>query len=262
MNLHMLCFLMLNLLFAVPLTANNTAPPHLMLATVYDTSVDVSEYWISEKLDGVRGRWDGKTLWSRGGLAINPPNWFIANWPKVPMDGELWIGRGRFDEISSIVRTMNPDNDAWRTVKFMVFDLPADAGTFEARVMHMRTLLAEADVSWLQPINQFELKDTAELDSRLAEIISAGGEGLMLHHRNAIYRVGRSNDLLKYKPFDDAEARVIGHTSGRGKYDGMLGALIVERPDGIRFRLGTGFSDVQRSSPPPVGSWVTYRYNG
>lgn len=93
-------------------------------------------------------------------------------------------------------------------------------------------------------------------------MVAGGGEGLMLHHREARYRAGRSEDLLKFKPYEDAEARVVGHTAGRGKYRGMLGALIVETPEGLRFRIGTGFSDSRRATPPPIGAWITYRYNG
>src|SRR3546814_16227482 len=84
----------------------------------------------------------------------------------------------------------------------------------------------------------------------------------MLQHQDARYRVGRSGGLLKYKPYDDAEARVVGHTRGRGKYHGMLGALVVERPDGLRFRIGSGFPDAQRPTPPPVGSVVPSPYTG
>lgn len=84
----------------------------------------------------------------------------------------------------------------------------------------------------------------------------------MLHHRDGRYVPGRSDTLFKLKPWDDAEARVVGHVPGKGKYEGMLGALLVERADGSRFRLGTGFKDAQRAAPPALGSHVTYRYNG
>lgn len=262
MTLRTLCLLLLLGLCPSPLPADEATVPRLMLATSYEAGIEVSEYWVSEKLDGVRGVWDGQNLRTRGGLPINAPAWFTKGWPAVPMDGELWIGRGRFAETSGIVRTQAPDDAAWRRMHFMVFDLPADPGTFESRVMHMRALLADAGIDWLQPIKQFRVNDAAELDARLQAIVAAGGEGLMLHHRDARYEVGRSEDLLKYKPYQDAEARVVGYTDGEGKYQGMLGALIVERPDGLRFRLGTGFSDAQRADPPPIGSQVTYRYNG
>lgn len=84
----------------------------------------------------------------------------------------------------------------------------------------------------------------------------------MLHRDDARHSAGRSAQLLKLKPYSDAEARVVAHLPGAGKNKGMLGALLVERPDGLRFRLGSGFSDAQRRDPPPVGAWVTYRHNG
>ena len=52
----------------------------------------------------------------------------------------------------------------------------------------------------------------------------------------------------------------MGHEPGKGRYAGVMGALELETPEGLRFRLGTGFSDAQRRDPPPLGSWVTYRY--
>jgi DNA ligase-1 len=109
---------------------------------------------------------------------------------------------------------------------------------------------------------QFRVADPATLDARIKAVVATGGEGLMLHHRDAHYGAGRSDWLLKYKPYEDAEARVVGHTVGTGKYTGMLGALVVERADGLRFRLGSGFTDAQRADPPPLGAWVTYRHNG
>jgi DNA ligase 1 len=98
------------------------------------------------------------------------------------------------------------------------------------------------------------------LRERLAEVVQAGGEGLMLHRADALYVTGRQEVLLKLKPLHDAEAVVIGHTAGAGRNQGMLGALNVQTPEGQRFKLGTGFSDEQRRAPPPVGSTVTYTY--
>jgi DNA ligase-1 len=249
-------------LLALPPPAPAATPPRVMLATVYHAGIDVADYYVSEKLDGVRGHWDGHHLYTRSGLAIEPPAWFTAHWPAQPMDGELWIGRGRFEDASALVRAGAGDDGAWREARFMVFDLPADPGPFATRLRHMRALLDHAGIAWLRRIPQFRVQDAGELDAWLARIIAAGGEGLVLHYRDAHYHAGRSEDLLKYKPYDDAEARVVGYTPGLGKYAGLTGALIVERPDGQRFRIGSGFSDAQRAHPPAIGSQVTYRYNG
>jgi DNA ligase-1 len=66
--------------------------------------------------------------------------------------------------------------------------------------------------------------------------------------------------LLKLKPQLDAEATVVAHEAGQGKYRGVLGALVVMTPEGRQFRLGTGFTDAMRRHPPAIGSTVTYRY--
>jgi len=262
MNLRTVSLLLSCCLLSPPLPATAAIPPRVMLPTVYKAGVDVGNYWISEKLDGVRGRWDGHHLWARSGAAIDPPAWFTAHWPTFPMDGEIWIGRGRFEAISTLVRTPGIGGDGWRQVHFMVFDLPGDRDRFELRVLHMRSLLGSVGVPWLRAIPQFRLPTKSALDARLKAVVAAGGEGLVLQHRDAYYRVGRSDTLLKYKPYDDAEARVVAYTAGQGKYAGQLGALIVTRPDGLRFRLGSGFSDAERVHPPAIGSNVTYRYNG
>ncbi len=257
----LLLWLAMALALALPDGAG-AQPPALMHAGDYRPGIEVEAYFVSEKLDGVRGRWDGRALWTRGGHRIDAPAWFVAGWPAVAMDGELWIGRGRFEEVSGLVRSQRGGDAAWRRVRFMVFDLPQEPGGFGRRLARLQALLAEAGVAWLQPVAQRRHADAAALDAALRAVTTAGGEGLMLHHRDAPYRPGRSAQLLKLKPHADAEARVIGYVPGRGKYDGQVGALLVERADGARFRLGSGLADAQRASPPPLGSLVTYRYNG
>ena len=237
-------------------------PPDPMLATPYHGNVAVPDFLVSEKLDGVRARWDGRSLWTRGGARIAAPAAFTRGWPTDPMDGELWIARGRFDEVSATVRRVRADPQAWRRVRFMAFDLPANPRPFAERVVRMRVLIAGADNPQLAMIPQRRFATAAELDAELARVVAGGGEGLMLHRRSARYRPGRSEDLLKYKPHQDAEAQVVAHLPGKGKYQGMMGALQVRTPEGRRFRIGTGFTDAQRAAPPPLGAWVTYRYTG
>lgn len=242
--------------------AGAASPPALTLAEDYQRGVDVADYWVSEKLDGVRGYWTGERLITRGGHSVNPPAWFVADFPDVPLDGELWLGRGRFAETSGIVRTEEPVDAEWRGMRFMVFDLPAHEGRFTERLAALKSRMNELDIDWLQPVKQFRVADHAELQQRLEAVVDRGGEGLMLRRADSRHDAGRSDELLKLKPFQDAEARVIRHLPGEGKYADMMGSLLVETPDGRRFRLGSGFTDEQRADPPPVGSWVTYRFNG
>ena len=243
-----------------PAAGAATPAPPLMLANVYRAGMPLADYWVSEKYDGVRGYWDGEQLWTRGGERIAAPAWFTAGWPRVPLDGELWAGRGRFSQAVSTVRQQSPDDDAWRGMRFMVFDLPAHGGPFSERIPALNQLLAALARPWVQPVAQTRVASHAALQALLHKTVKLGGEGLMLHRGASLYRAQRNDDLLKVKTQQDAEARVIGHLPGRGKYLGQLGALRVETPEGRRFKLGSGFSDAQRQSPPPVGAWVTYRF--
>ncbi len=266
-SLRALCWMALHvavLVVVLPALAWSAAaaPPAPMLAGSGMPGGDIRDYWASEKLDGVRGRWNGRTLQTRSGNRIDAPAWFVAGWPGQPMDGELWIGRGRFDETSAVVRRGRDADADWRRVRFMVFDLPTHPGSFGQRVPAMRALLRDAGIAWLQPVEQRRVADRAALDLQLKAVVAAGGEGLMLHHDAAFYRSGRSDQLVKLKPHDDAEAVVVAHLPGNGKYTGMLGALLVELPDGRRLRLGSGLSDAQRRDPPGLGARVTYRYSG
>ncbi len=233
--------------------------PPLMLAEVYD-DVDPSDFWISEKYDGVRAYWNGVQLLTRAGNPIAAPDWFIAPLPTEALDGELWIGHGRFEELTATVRDAIPEQAAWKQVKYVVFDLPGHRGSFSDRLAQMRSVIRDNDAIQIAP--QWRASNHAALMRDLDRIVAAGGEGLMLKRNDALYQPGRSRDLLKLKPYQDAEAQVISHIPGKGKHAGRLGALEVRRPDGAVFKIGTGFTDAQRETPAPIGSWVTYRFHG
>lgn len=234
--------------------------PTLLLAERYRGDIDVSRYWVSEKLDGVRASWDGKALQFRSGNPVPAPKWFTDALPAQSLDGELWLGRGSFDQLSAIVRRQAPVDAEWRRVRYMIFELPSAAGSFTDRVEQIKTLTAAANLPWLQAVPQFRLPDAAALEKKLRDIVRGGGEGLMLHRDDAFYETGRSSALLKVTPWLDAEATVVGYIAGKGKHAGGLGALQMEMADGQRFALGSGLTDALRRNPPSPGTQVTYRY--
>jgi DNA ligase-1 len=253
--------LILALILALPGITVGAEVPAILLAEVYRNQVDVAQYLVSEKLDGVRAIWDGQTLRFRSGREVRAPEWFVAGLPKRPLDGELWMGRGTFERLSGIVRKEVPDDAEWRQVRYMIFELPGAPGTFAERAEQIRETVRQANVPWLGEIEQFRVVDRSSLQKRMREVAKAGGEGLMLHRADAPYVTGRSDTLLKMKPWEDAEAVVIGYVPGKGRHAGRMGALRVRADDGREFSLGTGFTDQQRLAPPPLGTTVTYRYH-
>ncbi len=250
--------------FAQAQSADTT--PRALLANVANINIDPAPYLVSEKYDGVRALWDGKVLRSRAGNAFAAPAWFIAKLPSRPLDGELWMARGQFEKLSGAVRKTTPLEDEWRQIKYMIFELPEApseaGGTFAERYEQIKRIVAHVNFPQLVAVEQFRVPDNAALKRKLAEVVRAGGEGLMLHRADAPYVTGRNDALLKLKPLDDAEATVIGYVPGKGKYTGIMGALRVETADGKRFQIGTGFKDAVRANPPAIGAVVTYTYRG
>lgn len=235
--------------------------PPLLLAEKYHQDIDLNAYWVSEKLDGVRAFWNGSRLISRGGNTFAAPSWFTADFPPLPLDGELWVGRGQFEETASIVSRHTP-HDGWRWVRYMVFDLPGDPGTFDERLQNLRAAIAASPNKFLAVIPQYKLTDHKVLMDKLDTVVANGGEGLMLHRGDSRYRSGRSMDLLKLKRFDDAEGIVIAHNPGQGRLAGLMGSVTVLTEQGVTVKIGSGFSDEERKNPPPIGATITFRHQG
>ncbi|HEX8311743.1 MAG TPA: DNA ligase [Chthoniobacteraceae bacterium] len=235
--------------------------PALLLANVWTPAIDPTGWWMSEKYDGLRGYWDGQKLWSRKGNAIHAPDYFLAELPaNIPLDGELWIARGEFEETMSIVRSQMPD-ERWKRVRFMVFDAPQAPGVFEQRMEFLRATLS-TESEFVKVVPHEHCHGTKHLLAERDRLVALGAEGLMLRKPESQYERERSPTLLKLKTHDDAEATVIAHLPGQGKYAGRLGSLRVETSDKRQFSIGTGFTDAQRESPPPIGTVVTYRFRG
>ena len=244
------------------IVAKEVPKPKLMLAKVYHEGLDLNDYWVSEKFDGVRALWDGEQFISRGGNIYHAPEWFVEGFPKHRLDGELWISRNSFELLVSTVRDRRPDHKAWAKVKFMVFDVPDIEEIFDSRLDYLNRLIKRMQIPWLKAVEQIKVKDHRALMVYLKSITALGAEGLMLHKGSSLYTAKRSGDLLKVKPYTDDEATVIGHIPGKGKYKDELGALLVVLKNGLRFKIGTGFSDAERSKPPKIGSLITFQYRG
>ncbi|PSW22301.1 DNA ligase [Photobacterium sanctipauli] len=229
---------------------------------------DIHMYLVSEKLDGIRAHWDGKQLLTRRGNLIHAPKWFTQSFPpNIALEGELWLGRGQFQQASRIVLDDTPNHQQWRKVKFQVFDSPSIEGGFETRY---QVLAKNIDMitstnpapHYLALIPHTKVASLDSLSKQLNQIESNGGEGVMLHHQDNRYQAGTSQRLFKLKSYQDSEATVVGYSEGQGKYQGKMGAVWVLTANNIKFKIGSGFSDEDRQSPPPLGSIIQYRYNG
>ena len=239
--------------------------PRLMLsktASLHTLKEKPKAYLVSEKLDGMRAYWTGTKLLSRTGKLIPAPTWFTDALPAFPIEGELWLDRGRFEKLISITSKHNPIDEEWRQVKFMLFDLPSSNKSFEQRIEQLNRFIKTIDVPFIKLIPYHSFDSISQIETYFRDTLSQGGEGIMLNLARAHYLPGRQQAVLKIKPYYDAEAVVIDQVAGTGKFKGMMGALLVKDKQGRVFKIGTGFSDKERRDPPRFGQLVTYKYYG
>ena len=238
----------------------------VQLAKVFQEDTPASEYLISEKYDGVRAIWKNGQLQTRNGNPISAPDWFTEKLPNTWLDGELWSKRQDFEFIASAVSKAVPVDKEWQRITYMVFDAPGLNAPFSERAKHYTELINTLSLKHIKPVKQFRAENNESLSKLLDEYTQAGAEGLILHKANAKFTDGRTDNILKLKPYMDAEAVVIAHIPGKGKYKGMLGALRVRwqntAGEHITFKIGTGFKDEDRKTPPAIGSTVTFKYHG
>lgn len=253
------------LLILTPIYAASVAKPPLMLAKtteLFSIPDKVSQYIVSEKLDGMRAFWNGHKLVTKQGHDINAPEWFTENFPTTPLDGELWLHRNAFEKLISVVTKNEPIDNEWLDVKYMLFDTPENNFNFAQRLKLLELTIAEVDKPWLQLIPHHRFDTFNQLNDFFQDTVKQGAEGLILNHVEGLYLAGRQSSVLKLKPFYDAEAIVIAHISGEGKFSGMMGSLLVQNDNGKKFKIGTGFSKSERLNPPQINDVITYKYHG
>ncbi len=239
--------------------------PPIMLAHSWDGVQDVSGWWYSEKLDGVRAYWNGQNFISRQGNVYHAPGWFKAGLPNHPLDGELWTGRGQFQQTVGVVKRLD-GGDLWNAIRYVVYDMPHLKCGFEERLTAMQYAV-RGDKPIHHVLMQKQLKDNDHLGGLLVSLASFGAEGLIIRAPGSLYEMGRSHTMLKVKPWEDAEATIVGYEPGKGRHKGRVGAFIVRMPNvnGVRgheFSIGTGMTDEERTTPPQLGTIITYRFTG
>ena len=254
-------FKMVLLVFCSLLLSTQAVGLDMMLPQVYSPGVDVRGWLMSEKLDGVRGYWDGQQLLSKNGNRFYPPDSFVRDLPPFPIEGELWGGRSTFEQTVSIVKKQQP-HAGWLRLKFAIFDVPQTGRRFNVRLARAKAWFAQHPTPYAFVIPQVQIRDLVHLQQEMERIEALGGEGLIVRNPEAFYRDGRTPDVLKFKNYQDAEATVLAHLPGKGRNAERLGSLLVALDDGTQFRIGSGFSDAERESPPPVGALVTFKHYG
>ena len=226
---------------------------HKFDKSLFDWSLPV---YIQPKLDGVRCLFTKDGAYSRTGkqfknlahieLALIP---FFKQYPDVVLDGELYNHKLKrdFEKIISLVRKQKPTADdrldAQHLVQFHVYDY-FDGVMYDTYKTRMQQLacsdIYDAQIKYVPT----KLVDTYSYARLLhEEFLEDGYEGSIIR-LNGLYKHGRSNDLMKFKDFSDAEATIVGYELGKGKRTGTLGKFLMMDDEGVQFGCppGKGYS--------------------
>jgi DNA ligase 1 len=229
----------------------------LQKAKIYDKSKhNITNWYMSEKLDGIRAYWNGKEFLSKNGNKIYAPFWFIKDFPPFELDGELWSKREDFENIQNIVLDETP-SIKWNELTYNIFEVPNTNGNFDKRLEKIQLWIEKNPNKFIKIIPQKICKNESDLDNYLKELIAKKAEGIILKNPNLDYFTGRNENILKVKKFYDEEGLVIGLNYSK---EGKFKSLKLKLENGIIFNLGGGFSNMQKENPPKIGDIVTFKY--
>ncbi len=226
---------------------------------VYNEDIDVTNWLMSEKLDGIRGYWNGKELLTRQGKKIYVPKYFIQNFPIFELDGELWTKRADFENIQNIVMDKTPSKE-WNNITYNIFEIPNAKGNFFQRLKKAKVWFEKNPNKHIRILKQIKVENKEHLDKFLEEMISKKAEGVIVKNPNKPYHTGRSSHVLKVKKSSDMEGKVIGINIS--KKTGVLKSLVLKIENGLIFNLGTGFTKEERKNAPKIGEVVRFKYFG
>lgn len=245
------------LLLVVSIVALSAKPlATLQHAEIYQDQ-NISGWVMSEKLDGIRGYWDGSALYTKSGKRLYPPQRFTENFPPFALDGELWSTRQDFEYIQSTVLKRVSD---WKEISYNIFEAPAAEGDFFQRLEKAGKWFKVHPNASVHIVTQHPCQNAEKLEAYLEEIVADGGEGVIVKNPHLDYISGRTSTILKVKKAQDMEGRVITvNTQGNTT---VMKSLTLELSNGIRFDLGNGFTDIQRLDPPKTGDLVTFKHYG
>lgn len=268
-----------------------TGQTNVMLGHPYNPDKHASKvigWWMSEKYDGVRAKWNGEEMESRTGLIYIIPDFLIEQLQSITdeegnhmeLDGELWGGIDTLAFMSGLARRHDNDSELWENVTYMVFDTPDNTLPFEERIKKIAAALKRAgslaNVKGVKHIKfdpekivKYPHKDeevNMNIEDELIKVEEKGGEGLVLRKPKSSYEFRRSQNFLKVKSWSYKEAIVTGYSEGTGKYLGMVGALTVKSNEfgeeedesektWVNFKVGSGLNDWQRYTGDVDGNW-------
>lgn len=222
-----------------------------MLASEFDkrgVTFDNGDVYAQPKLDGMRCAARADALWSRSGKEIvavphvaqvlQP---VFAKYPDIVLDGELYNHalKDDFNKLMSLCRKAKPTAadlaESAEHVQYHVYDVydPAQPDlTLSERCSLLFDILQLVNHSpIIQRVDTQLVQDRDDLDALNNDWLEARYEGQMIRY-DTPYELKRSRNLLKRKPWMDAEFTVIAMHEGTGNWAGAAKNFEIILPNG------------------------------
>lgn len=198
------------------------------------------------------GAYDGELLKLIDGTIID-----TSRMPSTSLCKKVYCPKNAeelFSETASIVNSKDEDKKGIAVFLFdmiplenfdnkMQYDVPTDV-----RKEKLETVLSMFKFNYIKYANiLYSGKfDQTVIKKMLDEMVLLGQEGLMMNYKDAPYEFKRTNKLVKVKQVYTADVRIKGFEEGTGRNKGKLGALLIETPQGVEVKVGSGLTDFYR----------------
>lgn len=221
------------------------------------TDENVSGWLMSEKLDGIRGYWDGQNLYTKNQKLLHPPQEFLVNFPPFALDGELYFKRGDFEFVQNTVLD-EMASAGWEKITYHIFEVPReDELDFLQRLQIAKNWFDTHPNPQVHIIAQEVCQNNAHLERTLQKMVALGAEGLIVKNPALAYHTGRTNGMLKVKTYFDMEGIVVKHNFD---LKGKCKSIRLKLANGILFNLTNSGNKYQKL--PNIGEVVTFKYYG
>lgn len=139
----------------------------LMLSNKWNMKQDVSGWLMSEKFDGVRCFWSGSELYTRTGVVIKAPAFFTKDFPRSPLDGELYIGKNSYEETVKTIMNGKKDHEGWLKMSFIVFDAPSINLGFKHRLNMLEKVFKSGTIlGFIRLVDYLQCKNNEHVEGK------------------------------------------------------------------------------------------------
>lgn len=236
---------------------NNKKTIYPMLANKYDINKRkkndiIYPCFVQPKLDGLRCimYWDSKdekvVSQSRTGCIYetmthieNKIKVLFNDNPNLIIDGELYTNEIAFEELAGLIKKKKiteKDREKLLLVKYHIYDIINDDPYIE-RYKSIEYIFEKYNNETYIKVNTRICENEEKFKLYFYEYIENGYEGIILRNKNGIYRQNyRSNDLQKYKEFQEDEYSIVGYKEAEGRDKGTV-IWICKNDEGREFSV-------------------------